>query len=357
MRFRVGESLAIGVCCFDTRSSRVIAQSSDSWSGDVEALPARAYRGQQMESTINELFESRRHELAALVREFSSGEGIRPTAIAGLHCIRLDAPHRQLPSVYQPSLCVIVQGTKQVLLEEEIYRYSPPQFLAVSVDLPLVGQVIEASQDMPYLCLAIDIDARQIAELIAQSDDASWSRDETARGVFVGELDAATQEAVLRYARLLAAPRDIPVLAPLILREIHYRMLRGPYGAAIAQIAIAGSHTQRIGNAIRRIKTQLASSIRIEELASLANMSPSSFHQQFKAVTAMSPLQYQKRLRLTEARQILLAENADAASAAYRVGYQSVSQFSREYARMFGAPPIRDVGSLRGAVTASSMRE
>lgn len=235
-------------------------------------------------------------------------------------------------------------------------RYSPPQFLAVSVDLPLVGQVVEASQDKPYLCLAIDIDARQIAELIAQSDDASWSRDATVRGVFVGELDAATQEAVLRYARLLAAPRDIPVLAPLILREIHYRMLRGPYGAAIAQIAIAGSHTQRIGNAIRRIKTQLASSIRIEELASLANMSPSSFHQQFKAVTAMSPLQYQKRLRLTQARQILLAGNVDAASAAYRVGYQSVSQFSREYTRMFGAPPIRDVGSLRGAVTAASMR-
>ena len=301
-----------------------------------------------MDTSINELFDTRQRELGLLVSNFSSGDGMHPTAIAGLHCIRLSAPHRQLPSVYQPSLCVIVQGTKQVLLEEEVFRYSPPQFLAVSVDLPLVGQVIEASEDAPYLCLAIDIDARQIAELIAQSDEASWSRGETSRGLFVGELDAATQEAVLRYARLLETPRDIPVLAPLILREIHYRMLRGPYGAAIAQIAIAGSHTQRIGQVIRRIKAQLASSIRVEELASLANMSPSSFHQQFKAVTAMSPLQYQKRLRLTEARQILLAGNVDASSAAYRVGYQSVSQFSREYARMFGAPPIRDVENIRG---------
>jgi AraC-like DNA-binding protein len=301
-----------------------------------------------MKPSINELFDSRQRELCALVSTYSGGEGIHPTAIPGLHCIRLSAPHRQLPSVYQPSICVIVQGAKQVLLEEEIFRYAPPQFLGVSVDLPLVGQVIEASVETPYLCLAIDIDAKQIADLIAQYGEAGLSRGETSRGVFVGELDAATQEAVLRYARLLDAPHDIPVLAPLMLREIHYRILSGPYGHAIAQIAIAGSHMQRIGQVIRRIKSDLSTSIRVEELASMANMSPSSFHQQFKAVTAMSPLQYQKRLRLTEARQILLADNADAASVAYRVGYQSASQFSREYARMFGAPPIRDVQNIRG---------
>jgi AraC-like DNA-binding protein len=165
--------------------------------------------------------------------------------------------------------------------------------------------------------------------------------------VFVGELDGATQETVLRLARLLETPRDIPVLAPMMLREFHFRILGGPHGAAIAQRAIAGSSTHRIGQILHRIKSQLAAPIRVDELASMANMSRSSFHQQFKAVTAMSPLQYQKRLRLTEARHILLAERADAASAAYRVGYQSVSQFSREYARMFGAPPIRDVGSIR----------
>jgi transcriptional regulator GlxA family with amidase domain len=165
--------------------------------------------------------------------------------------------------------------------------------------------------------------------------------------LFVGEMDGAMQECALRLARLLETPRDIPVLAPLALREFHYRLLSSPYGPAIAQMAIAGSNTHKIGQIIRRIKTKIAEPIRVEELASLANMSASSFHQHFKAVTAMSPVQYQKRLRLTEARQILLAEKADAQSAAYRVGYQSVSQFSREYARMFGAPPIRDVEGFR----------
>ena len=155
-------------------------------------------------------------------------------------------------------------------------------------------------------------------------------------------------DSVLRLARLLDTPRDIPVLAPLALREFHYRLLGSPYGAAIAQMAIAGSNTHKIGQIIRRIRTKMSEPIRVEELASMANMSPSSFHQHFKAVTAMSPVQFQKRLRLTEARHILLAEKTDAQSAAYRVGYQSVSQFSREYARMFGAPPMRDVEALRG---------
>jgi AraC-like DNA-binding protein len=300
-----------------------------------------------MKNEINGLAATGQHGLAALVDKYSNGDGIHASAIGGVHCIKLSMPHTQLPSVYKPCVCVIVQGTKQVLLEDEIYRYAPPQFLAVSVDLPLVGQVVEASAQAPYLCLAIDIDAKQISDLISQSGDAMWSRGETARGLFVGELDASTQDAVLRLARLLDTPRDIPVLAPLALREFHYRLLSGPYGATIAQMAIAGSNTHKIGQIIRRIKTKISEPIRVEDLASMANMSPSSFHQHFKAVTAMSPVQYQKRLRLTEARHILLAENADAASAAYRVGYQSVSQFSREYARMFGAPPMRDVAGVR----------
>ena len=300
-----------------------------------------------MKREINGLLEPGQRELAGLVEKFSKGEGMHPAAVTGLHCIKLSEPHMQLPTVYQPSICVIVQGAKQVLLEDEIYRYAPPQFLAVSVDLPLVGQVIEATAASPYLCLAIDLDARMIADLIASSGDAGWSRGDTSRGLFVGEMDAALQDSTLRLARLLDTPRDIPVLAPLAMREFHYRILNSPYGPAIAQIAIAGSNTHKIGQIIRRIKTRLAEPIRVEELASMANMSASSFHQHFKAVTAMSPVQYQKRLRLTEARQILLAEKADAQSAAYRVGYQSVSQFSREYARMFGAPPMRDVQAIQ----------
>ena len=276
-----------------------------------------------------------KNELGSLIAKNCSGDGMHASAIAGLHCIQLSAKQMQLPSVYHPCVCVIVQGTKQVLLEDEIYRYSPPQFLAVSVDLPLVGQVVEASAAKPYLCAAIDIDARQIADLISQSADPKWSRAETSRGLFVGNTDDALMDCVLRLARLLETPRDIPVLAPLLLREFHYRLLGGAHGPSIAQMAIAGSNTHKIGQILRRIKTKISEPIRVEELASLANMSPSSFHQHFKAVTAMSPVQYQKRLRLTEARHILLAGNAlagnaDAVSAAYRVGYESMSQFSRD---------------------------
>ncbi len=345
----MGESLLGAGRQGDAGISGLIAQSSISWRPAIEAPDGGAYCFVPMDHSINDLARDRQEQLANLVSRFSDGDGIHPTAIGGLYCIRLSERHMQLPSVYQPSICVIVQGAKQVLLEEEIYRYAPPQFLAISVDLPLVGQVTEASRDRPYLCLAIDIDARTIAGLIALSGDPAWSRGETSRGLFVGDMDRTLQESALRLTRLLETPHDIPVLAPLMLREFHYRLLNGPYGPAVAQMAIAGSITHKIGQIIRRIRTRLAEPIRVEDLAAAANMSPSSFHQHFKAVTAMSPVQYQKRLRLTEARHILLAEQMDAASAAYRVGYQSVSQFSREYARMFGAPPRRDIDGLRQA--------
>lgn len=344
---RVAGSLVATGRARDTRTSGLIAQSSRFLSPDVEARSARTYHRSHMANEINHLMTPDLHALGGLIDRHSSDDGMHRTPIEGLHCIRLSAQQMQLPSVYQPSICVIVQGAKQVLLEDEIYRYAPPQFLAVSVDLPLVGQVVEASREAPYLCLAIDLDARTLADLIAQSDDVGWTRAETTRGLFVGEMDADMLASALRLARLLDAPRDIPVLAPLALREFHYRVLNSPYGRAIAQMAMTGSRTYRIGQIIRRIRTKIAEPVRVEELAEMANMSPSSFHQHFKAVTAMSPVQYQKRLRLTEARHLLIAGKMDAQSAAYRVGYQSVSQFSREYARMFGAPPIRDIETLR----------
>lgn len=302
-----------------------------------------------MDKPINELRRDSFRELARLIVKNSNGDGMHPVEIDALQCIRMSTPNHELPHVYNPCLCVIVQGEKQVLLESETYRYAPQQFLAVSVSLPLFGQVLVASAEAPYLCLAIDLDASTIADLLAQMDDADWPRGETARGLFVGDLDDATLASVVRLARLLDAPHDIPVLAPLALREFHYRLLRGPYGPAVAQMAIASSNTHKIGQVIRHMRANFAEPIHVEELASQANMSPSSFHQHFKALTAMSPLQYQKRLRLTEARGLLLGGGMDAASAAYRVGYQSVSQFSREYARLFGAPPMRDVEALRRA--------
>jgi len=289
-------------------------------------------------------------QLATLVDKYSNGDGIHPTAISGLQCLKMSATNMATPSVYQPSVCVVVQGSKQVLLEGEIFQYAPSQYLAVSVDLPLLGQVREATPKKPYLCLQINLDLSQMSELIAQSGNDAVAQIGTGRGLFVGKLNDDMVDAVLRLTQLLDTPKDIPALAPIRMREFHYRMLSGMHGAAIAQIAVAGSNTQKISQVIRKMKSDLTRALSVEELAAKVHMSPSSFHQHFKAVTAMSPLQYLKRLRLTEARQIMLSEDADAASTAYRVGYESPSQFSREYSRMFGAPPARDVAGIRNSV-------
>jgi len=238
----------------------------------------------------------------------------------------------------------VAQGRKQVMLGREIYRYGPFEYLAVSVDLPTIGTVTEAAADRPYLCLKIDIDLKQLSELVLSTERAF---SESAQGLFVGRLDEQTKESVLRLARLLDAPDDIPVLAPMMMREVCYRVLRSSYGNAVAQIVLKGSNLQRIASAIRRIRSDLSRPIKVKELAEIAGMSLSSFHAHFKSVTAMSPLQFQKHLRLMEARRIMLSAGADAANAAYRVGYESPSQFSREYARMFGNPPARDISLLR----------
>jgi len=288
----------------------------------------------------------RQTALASLIDKYSNGDGIHPTAIAELHCLKVSTPVK-IPVVYSPSLCVIVQGAKQVMLEDEIYRYSPSEFLVVSVDLAVVGEVTEATAAKPYLCLQIDIDPRQMSDLITQIDPDVIGRSDTVRGLFVGKVDSALMDSILRLVKLLDTPKDIPLLAPMVIREIYYRLLDGDHGRQIAQIAVTGSNMQRIAQVLQMLKTDFAKQVRIEELAEMANMSPSSFHHHFKEVTAMSPLQYQKRLRLLEARRIMLSEEADASSAAYRVGYESPSQFSREYSRMFGAPPVRDVEILR----------
>jgi AraC-like DNA-binding protein len=286
-------------------------------------------------------------ELAAIVGRHAPIDGTFDTMIAGARCIRISIPHLNLPDLYQPSLCVIVQGRKQVLLEGEVYRYAPSEFLAVSVDLPLVGQVLEASQERPYLCLQIAIDLQQLRELLAQIPAGAERSNGSERGLFVGTLDDQMLDALLRLARLLDAPQDIPVLAPMAVREIYYRVLRSEDGHVFAQIATAGSHIQKVALVIEQLRSDITRPISVEALAEAVSMSESSLFQHFKAVTAVSPLQYLKRLRLTTARQMMLLEAASASSAAYRVGYESPSQFSREYTRMFGAPPMRDIEKMR----------
>lgn len=285
--------------------------------------------------------------LATIVRKHAIHEGSNPSEIPNVHCLKFSAANIKIPDIYSPSICVIVQGRKQVLLEDEIYQYSPSEFLAVSVALPLIGQVIEASRDNPYLCLQIVIDPHQLSDLIMQGANRPLVNSGSERGLFVGKINSVVVDAVLRLAQLLETPADIPILAPLILREIHYRILQGEYGSSIAQLAIPGSNVQKIAFVIQHLRTNIANPIRILDLAELVNMSESSLYYHFKEVTGMSPLQYCKRLRLTEARQIMLSEGADAASTAYRVGYESASQFSREYARLFGTSPRKDVAGIR----------
>jgi len=290
--------------------------------------------------------ESQRIEIAELINKFSAGNGIHATTIAGLNCIKLNVVDENLPSVYCPSLCVIVQGKKRVLLENEIFQYQPSEYLVASVDLPLIGQVIEATEQSPYLCIQLELDLHELTELTVRSNKFSEMRKSIQRGIFIGDVDDSLADSVVRLVRLLETPQDIEVLAPLVKREIYYRLLNGQFGGNIAAVAQLGSQMQRIAAAIKILKSNFNSRINIEELAAQVGMSISSFHSHFKAVTAMTPLQYQKRFRLIEARKIMMTVRQDAARTAYQVGYESPSQFSREYARLFGKPPVRDIDSI-----------
>ncbi|MEH2149523.1 AraC family transcriptional regulator [Nostoc sp.] len=290
-------------------------------------------------------------ELAALLERHTDGKGngIHKTDINKLEFMRESSTSTALHCVYEPILGIVVQGKKEALLGEETYRYGAAQYLVVSVDLPLSGFVIEATPDKPYLGFKLNLDPRQLCDIIAQIRPGTPKKENSVRGLFVSNVDAPLIDCALRLTRLLDTPQDIPILAPMIIREMYYRLLMGEQGEAVRQIATSGSNMQRIAEVIKLIKADFTKPMRIEELAGQASMSPSSFHHHFKEVTSMSPLQYQKQLRLLEARRLMLAENSDAANAAYQVGYESPSQFSREYSRMFGAPPIKDIERLRTA--------
>ncbi|SDB67270.1 Helix-turn-helix domain-containing protein [Pseudomonas sp. NFACC23-1] len=297
----------------------------------------------------------RRAELASLMKRFAPEFGVHPTAIEALHLIRSDQPTEALHTVHKPGLCVIIEGRKEVRLADECYVYDPLNYLVVSVTLPLAGQVIEASPERPYLCIRLDIDPAQICRLIADASPIGVPAERTDRGLFLDRIDAPLLDAMLRLLRLLDSPDDIATLAPLAQQEIFYRLLRGTQGQRLHEIAIPDTQTHRISRAIEWLNTHYAKPLSIDSLAQMINLSPSALHHRFKAVTAMSPLQYQKQLRLQEARRLLLAENSDVSSIGYKVGYESPSQFSREYSRLFGASPSKDIARLRAqALQASS---
>jgi AraC-like DNA-binding protein len=236
---------------------------------------------------------------------------------------------------------------KEVLLSQERFSYGPGDYLVASVNLPITGQVTEASFEVPYLAFILEITPSEILAVLRESQMRANKKENDKRGMFVNKIDTSLLDAVIRLARLLNNPKDIPVLAPLITKEIIYKILQGEHGATLGQIAIEGSSTYQISDVIKYIMKNYDRSFQIGELAEIANMSVPSLHRHFKEVTAMSPIQFQKRLRLQEARHLILSESTDATEASFRVGYESPSQFSREYSLMFGLPPKEDIKRLR----------
>jgi AraC-like DNA-binding protein len=269
------------------------------------------------------------------------------TAIPGLSLHRREALTEPMSGMYEPSICLVAQGAKRVLLGDDTYVYDTHHFLLTSVDLPTVVQVIKASREKPFLGLLLKLDQRQISQLMVDSHLPPPRAQQPSRGMATGEVTLPLLTAFQRLLDLLAEPQDIPILAPLIQRELSYRLLVGDQGARLRQMASAGSQSHQIARAIDWLKGNFTRPLRIDDLAKRVNMSTSTFHHHFRALTAMSPLQYQKRLRLNEARRLMLTERLDATNAAFQVGYESPSQFSREYSRLFGAPPLRDITSLR----------
>jgi AraC-like DNA-binding protein len=284
-----------------------------------------------------------RRELVCLLERLTGEmEGSVETPIAGLTLHRIMRPGGPKPAIQMPALSLIAQGSKRLLVGGEEYEYDPLHYMVTSVDLPAVGKVTVASATQPYLGLRLDLDVEAIVELIQDEKLPPVAHAEASRGLFVNRLSTTMLDAVLRLLRLVETPDDIPILSPMVKREILYRLLRNGQGARLRQMALQDSQTQRVAKAIRLLRENFVRSIRVESLAKDVHMSVSSLHHQFKAVTAMSPLQYQKQLRLQEGRRLMLFGDVDVAIAAHRVGYESASQFSREYSRFFGAPPLRD---------------
>lgn len=296
---------------------------------------------------MSEQIDKLQDELAKIIEAYSGQDGVHATAIPSLFFNRQTTITGPAYGVFKPSLCIVVQGAKDVWLAQERFRYSPADYLVASVDVPVIGQVVEASPDIPYLSLKLEFTPKEVMDVLSNLETRIASKEKSSHAIFVSQIETSLLDAVLRLVRLLDNPVDIPVLAPLVTKEILYRVLQGQHGEKLEQLAIEGSYTYRIKNVIERLMHRYDQAFRIEDLAEMANMSVSSFHRHFKEVTAMSPLQFQKQLRLYEARRLLLSEAADAAEVAFRVGYESPSQFSREYSRMFGLPPKEDLKRVK----------
>jgi AraC-like DNA-binding protein len=269
-------------------------------------------------------------------------------ALGGLHLHRRSTPSK-LFGISTTGFCLIAQGSKDIFLSEERYHYDPAHYLLVTSELPIMSQITDASPQKPFLSLRLELDPTLISSVMVEAGHLTKQTSEL-RAMNVSVLDANLLDAVLRLVRLTNHSNEVSFFAPLIRKEIIYRLLKSEQGSRLRQLAVLGGQSHRIAKAIEHIRKEFDKPLSIETIASDLSMSVSGFHHHFKTVTAMSPLQFQKRLRLQEARRLMLGESLDAASAAYRVGYDDASHFNREYKRLFGMPPIRDVERLRESV-------
>ncbi|MEG4574115.1 AraC family transcriptional regulator [Microcoleus sp. N3A4] len=298
---------------------------------------------------MEETVPKQQSELAALIAQNADTDGVQATAIDRLFLIRSSQPTAPLHALHEPALCIVAQGKKQVILADELYVYGPDQCLVVSIDLPVTGQVIEATPTVPYLCLRLDLDPGELGAVMIEAKLETPNSQQPRRALSLSPVSPQLLDAAIRLIRLLETPQDITILAPLIVREILYRLLSGDCSVRLRQIARGDGQLYAINRAIDWLKSNYSKPFRIDVLASEARMSPSALHHHFKSVTGMSPLQYQKQLRLQESRRLMLGLGMDAATASHHVGYESPSQFSREYRRLFGTPPSRDIARLKNS--------
>jgi AraC-like DNA-binding protein len=300
--------------------------------------------------------QANRQELVERIARAIPDDG-RVEPLKGLSLHRSSASTGLVHGVSQPAFCVIAQGSKEVFLGEDRYQYDPAHYLLTTVELPVVSQILEASQKQPYLSLRLQLDPTLVGSVLVETDLPSPRGEGEVKAIDVSPLDASLLDAVVRLIRLVDSRTDARVLAPLVRREIIYRLLMGTQGARLRHIALLGGDTHRIARVVDLLRKDFTEPLHVESIAQELGMSVSGLYHQFKAITAMSPLQFQKRLRLQEARRLMLGEHLDAASAGSRVGYDDAAHFNREYKSLFGQPPMRDVERLREAASRSALRE
>ncbi|HEX2913057.1 MAG TPA: AraC family transcriptional regulator [Chloroflexia bacterium] len=309
----------------------------------MELLTQRTVEREEIKTRVNQ------GELAERIGRAIVEDGVKEV-LPGLffqHSSKLTEPNHGLSD---PALCVIAQGSKEVLLGDNLYRYDPAHYLIATVELPITSKIIEATRERPYLSMRLQLDPNLVSSVIVEAGYPAHRNASKVKAIDVSPLDSDLLDAAVRMAKLVESPAQARILQPLITREIIYRLLLGEQGERLRHLAVLGSQYQRILQAIERIRKDFDKPLRIEVMAQDIGMSVSGFHHNFKAVTAMSPVQFQKQLRLQEARRLLLTERLDAASAGYRVGYEDASHFNREYKSLFGNPPMRDAEQLREAV-------